>query len=104
MSSVQLVLHRYQAVGTEDGTYLEGVKLYEYGRCLVQVYGDHIQRNDGLHLVGGIADNNIYYMWCLLLVSQFFSRYHALGGGGGGSSVNSLSILQRNSIGLENDA
>ena len=47
-------------ITTEEGSDLPGHTLTECDHKLRTVYGDHIHRNDGKHLTGGIADDALW--------------------------------------------
>ena len=50
-------------ITTEEGSDLPGHTLTECDHKLRTVYGDHIHRNDGMPLTGGIDDDAIWQTW-----------------------------------------
>ena len=64
-------------VRTEEGADLEGVIPSEVDRRLVQVYGDHINQNDGCHMDRGITYNEFWQVQWRLRVIQAGLRYRA---------------------------
>ena len=51
-------------ISTEDVANLPGHTLTACEQKLCLVYGDHIHRNNGTHLTGGIADNALWQTIC----------------------------------------
>ena len=54
---------RNPVIITEEGAHLEVAIPSEADIWLVQVYGDHVHQNDGCHMNGAIADDNVWQMW-----------------------------------------
>ena len=48
-------------ISTEAGADLQGHRLTQCDHKLRSVYGDHVHRNDGTHLTGGIADDALWH-------------------------------------------
>ena len=47
-------------ISTEAGADLQGHRLTPCDHKLRSVYGDHVHRNDGTHLTGGISDDALW--------------------------------------------
>ena len=64
-------------VCTEEGADLKGTVPSEVGHHLVQVYANHVHQNDGRHMDGFIANDDVCQVWWRLLAIQLVSRYPA---------------------------
>ena len=58
----------------EEGDDLQGFVPDQAYQLLVEVYGDHLEHNDGTHLHGGVVDDALWQRCWKRLVSQSMTR------------------------------